>query len=233
MSVDFSPPPLRPPSGFWHTPAGWLAAIALVAATGFLDAVVPPLGIPLALLVMWGLLRAAGEGWRDLGLRRPDSWPRTLALAAACAVALQAADTFVITPALRAAGLPLPDLSLFAAMEGNLPMLLLFLTVSWTTAGFGEEAIWRGFVMGRAARLFGGSRRGWAAALLSTSVVFGLLHAYQGPTGMVLTGVAGLVFGLLYLGSGRNLWLPILAHALTDTIGVLALYFGWAQELIN
>ncbi len=225
-------PTLPPPAGFWHTWTGWVAGIVLVAGTSFLDAVIPPLGIPLALLVIWALLRVAGEGWRDLGLRRPDSWPRTLGLAAVCAAALQATDHFVIAPVLQAAGAPLPDLSRLAALEGNLPMLLLFLTVSWTTAGFGEEAIWRGFVMARAARLFGGSRdptRGaWIAALLTTSVVFGLLHAYQGTTGMVLTGFAGLVFGLLYLASGRNLWLPVLTHALTDTLGVLVLYFGWA-----
>ncbi len=229
-----SPAPVAPaPRSFWHTPIGWVAAIALVIATSFLDTVIPPLGIPLALLVMWGLLRVVGEGWRDLGLRQPASWPRTLALAAVCAAALQAASFFVIIPALRAIGAPLPDLSRFAAMEGNLPMLLLFLTVSWTTAGFGEEAIWRGFVMGRVARLFGGARGAWIVALVATSVVFGLLHAYQGVTGMVLTGFAGLVLGVLYLGTGRNLWLPVLTHALADTMSFLALYFGWAEKLMG
>lgn len=231
MSDDHSPD--APAAGFWHSSIGGIVAIALVAATSFLDSVVPPLGIPFALLVIWCLLRLARERWRDLGLRRPPSWIRTLALAGLCAVSLEAVAFLVIVPVLRTIEVPLPDLSRFAGMEGNLPMLLLFLAVSWTTAGFGEEVIWRGFVMGRAARVFGGTRGAWIASLAVTCVVFGLLHAYQGPAGIALTGFAGLVFGVLFLANGRNLWLPIFTHALTDTFSFLALYFGWARHLMG
>lgn len=45
----------------WHTPVGRVVAIALVVATSFLDAVISPLGIPIDLLVIWDLLRAAGQ----------------------------------------------------------------------------------------------------------------------------------------------------------------------------
>jgi membrane protease YdiL (CAAX protease family) len=40
--------------------------------------------------------------------------------------------------------------------------------------------------------------------------------------------VAGLVLGAAYLASGRNLWAPILAHGVIDTIGIVFVYFGLA-----
>jgi membrane protease YdiL (CAAX protease family) len=39
--------------------------------------------------------------------------------------------------------------------------------------------------------------------------------------------VAGLILGTAYMLSGRNLWAPILAHGLIDTVGVVMLFFGW------
>lgn len=239
MMTTITSPTVDPPTDdsaaprFWTLPIGLATAVAVVGLLSFLDSVIPPLGIPITLVAIFVLLRAAGEPWADLGLRRPASWPKTLGLAILCAAGLQALSTLVVLPLLRAIGAPLPDLGRFAALEGNLPMLLTFLVVSWTTAGFGEEVIWRGFVMGRLARLFGGERRAWIVALVATSVIFGLLHLYQGITGVVLTGVAGLFLGLLYLAGGRNLWLPILTHALTDTSSFLVLYFGWADKLLG
>ena len=32
----------------------------------------------------------------------------------------------------------------------------------------------------------------------------------------------------IYLLSGRNLWVPILAHGRTDTVAVVAIFMGWA-----
>ncbi len=68
-------------------------------------------------------------------------------------------------------------------------------------------------------------------SLLLVSVLFGLLHSYQGTVGVVMTGVTGLVFGILYLASGRNLWAPIIAHGTTDTVSFLIIYTGLAEHL--
>jgi membrane protease YdiL (CAAX protease family) len=46
-------------------------------------------------------------------------------------------------------------------------------------------------------------------------VIFGLGHAYQGATGIVKTGVIGLVMALLTVLSG-SLWPAILFHATMD-----------------
>mgnify|MGYP003694803563 CR=1 FL=1 len=49
----------------------------------------------------------------------------------------------------------------------------------------------------------------------------------RGPQGVLDSGVAGLILGAAYMLSGRNLWAPILAHGLIDTVGVVILFFGW------
>lgn len=47
--------------------------------------------------------------------------------------------------------------------------------------------------------------------------LFGLAHAYQGPKGVVLTGLLGWVFSYLYLAMGI-LWPLIIIHTLIDLI---------------
>jgi hypothetical protein len=38
-----------------------------------------------------------------------------------------------------------------------------------------------------------------------------------------------LLLGAAFLLSGRNLWTCALAHGFIDTLGVVAVYFGWAD----
>jgi len=208
-----------------------LAAVVVAALLSALDTVIPPMGIPLAVLFIWLVLWLTRTGWSDLGLGRPKSWGKTLGIGIGTALALQAFTFWGLLPAMQHFGWELPDLSRFESMQGNLPMLLLFLAVSWTTAGFGEEIIWRGFVMTRGARILGGSMGAWILSLFLASAVFGLLHLYQGAVGVVLTGFAGFVLGVVYLVSGRNLWASIFAHGLTDTLSFLIIYFGWWARL--
>ncbi len=208
--------------------SGTAVAIVLVvfAFFGFGN---PLIGIPAALLVIWLLSRAAGWGWRNLGFRRPASWPLTVLGAVVFAAAFQLFAWKVILPLLEWAGVAPPDLTAFAAMRGNVPMFLTYLAVSWTTAGFGEEIICRGFLLPRTTKLLGGGRGAWGLALLVTSIGFGLLHFYQGPTGMVLTGVTGFVLGCVYLMAGKNLWPAILAHGFLDSFAFLLLFLGWFE----
>ena len=40
---------------------------------------------------------------------------------------------------------------------------------------------------------------------------------------------SGLVLGTAYLLTGRNLWAPILAHGIKDTVAVIFFAMGWAN----
>jgi len=58
------------------------------------------------------------------------------------------------------------------------------------------------------------------------SVVFGCAHLDQGSTGMVENMLNGLLLGGLYLARGRNLAVPVIAHAFSDTLDFLLIYLG-------
>lgn len=78
------------------------------------------------------------------------------------------------------------------------------------TAGVVEETVYRGFMLWYLAQFM----PLWAAVLLS-SIAFGLGHSYQGLAGGIRTGLVGLAFAVLYVVSG-SIWLPIFGHALLD-----------------
>lgn len=171
----------------------------------------PSLVILLVGCVSLSLRRA----WGGVGLRWPRA--RALAVAAAIGVAYDAADVLVIMPLLRRlTGQPL-HVEPFA---GDVRTLLFWLAVTWTLAAFGEELAYRGYLLGR----LGGGRL--AAAIVS--VLFGLAHLGQGLTGVLDNILAGALFAALYLRSGRNLWVPLVAHGTVDTTSFLLLYLGLA-----
>jgi membrane protease YdiL (CAAX protease family) len=185
-------------------------------------------GIPLALLAIWLISWLKQVGWSDVGLYRPESWSKTIKMALFAMLIVQiicvlqgTLQYFLDTPT--------PDLSSYE--ERMTPLWLLrWIVISWTTAGFGEEVIYRGFYMKQIARLFGEQKRSsWVIGLVLSSIIFGLVHFHQGPGGMVGTALVGLVYGIFYLRSGRNLWVPIIAHGLTGTIRFILLYLSQLQ----
>ena len=56
--------------------------------------------------------------------------------------------------------------------------------------------------------------------LLGLALIFGLLHSPQGWWGMVGAGLAGLLFGLIFL-SQASLLTPVVAHYTTNTVQVI------------
>ena len=94
-------------------------------------------------------------------------------------------------------------------------------------SGFWRRSHLPWFFLKQIARLFGEqSRSSWVIGLVLSSIGFGLVHFHQGPGGMVGTGFVGLVYGIFYLRSVRNLWVPIIAHGLTGTIRFIMLYLS-------
>jgi hypothetical protein len=126
---------------------------------------------------------------------------------------------------IRLTGQPV-DRTPFDVLRGNVPALIFGLIVVWTLAAFGEELIFRGYLMNTLARILGNKKEGWILALFFNSVLFGLGHTYQGISGVILLGIVGLLYALFYLGSGRNLWVPILMHGLYDTSAFLVIFFN-------
>ena len=196
---------------------------ALPAATGLRTAV--NLGTALAVLVV---ARAAGLGWRELGLARGTWRPgaawggAALGLAAASyAVALLIPATRVLVEDPRVEGL---------SVSALLVRALVLIPLGTVLA---EEVLFRGVLLATASRFLPAG-----AALAVTAVVFGLWHlsTARRPAGagvspvlsgasiagtVLVTALGGLAFGWLRQRTG-SLLAPIGLHLGTNSVGLVA-----------
>jgi membrane protease YdiL (CAAX protease family) len=163
---------------------------------------------------------------RDVGFTAPASWTRAILFGLAAGLGMEALELFVTQPALIHFLHQPPDLSELAGLRGSVSMLLLALALTWTLAAFGEELAHRGYILNRLADVLPNNRLRWPIAVAVGSVLFGLAHFNQGITGIVENTIDGALLATLYLASGRNLWVPIVAHGITDTADSLLLFLG-------
>jgi len=84
-----------------------------------------------------------------------------------------------------------------------------------------EEAFFRGYLQQQLQQKFGP-----LIALVLASSLFGLAHLAGGWSYALLATVAGLLYGLIYLHSGR-LWLAVLAHALLNFSHLCLFTYPW------
>jgi uncharacterized protein len=81
------------------------------------------------------------------------------------------------------------------------------------TAGICEEILYRGFGIAYVRWLFPGV--GHATIIVVSGLAFGIVHLYQGPRNVILTGIAGGLFAWVTLATG-SLVPAIVVHALVD-----------------
>ncbi|MGF7146425.1 hypothetical protein FHS96_000034 [Sphingomonas zeicaulis] len=206
------------------TPARCLAVALLIAL------LFGPLNIPYRVLVLafaaliWVLLEA--RELRPIGLGRQRLVP-TLMWGGGVAIGVVAAGLVYDILIEKLMGVH-SDLSGYGALAGNAEAALKLLGLALTSAAFGEEILFRGFLLYQLSELLGTSARSRWIAILLGGALFGLGHFIQGANGIITTGLVGVVFGWAWFRSGRNLWAMILAHALIDSFGIGMLYLGWA-----
>ena len=92
------------------------------------------------------------------------------------------------------------------------------------SAGWNEEIIFRGFLMGALALVL----PLWATALLSALIFIGF-HTYQGVSGMIRIIPITIGLTVLVVVSG-SLWPAILVHIAADVVGGLYLYLSRPSE---
>jgi uncharacterized protein len=180
------------------------------------------------ILFVLGLLsiRLRNGAWSAIGLGPPPSWLRVVQIALAAAVLRIALGDFVIEP-LTGQFWPAPIAPAGTEeIPGNIKAALVGLLLVWTFAAFGEEIVYRGYLLARAADLGRRSTAAYWIGMVFVSILFGYGHYYKGPAGVIDSTVAGLVLGTAYLVSGRNLWVCILAHGFIDTYAVAVEFLG-------
>lgn len=184
-----------------------------------------PLVIAMSCIAAVACVRRGGEPIAALGLVRAPLLP-TLLRAIGCLLLGYVGSGVGFLAATRWFDWAPPQFDALGPVAGNLPWLMLLLAIAWTSAAFGEELLFRGFLLGRLRVLFGGGRAAGIAAAAVQAVAFGTMHGYQGRTGMLVTGLVGFAYGLSCLRL-RALWPLVLAHGLMDTIALSLLYAGF------
>jgi membrane protease YdiL (CAAX protease family) len=183
------------------------------------------------ILAILGLvsIRVRDGSWSAMGFKRPVSWQRILLIALAAAAARIVLGQFLIEP-LTGFFWPKPVAPELAnEITGNIKVALLALLLVWTFAAFGEEIAYRGYLLTRAADLGNRSAAAYWIGIILVSILFGYGHYYKGASGVIDSGVAGLILGTAYMLAGRNLWATIFAHGFIDTFGIIDAFFGWSN----
>jgi membrane protease YdiL (CAAX protease family) len=188
---------------------------------------VAPNEVPILFVLGLASFRLRNGGFAAMGLRRPVSWKRVIAIAAAAAALRIVLGEFVIDPLTAHFWPPSIAPEGSESIAGNAGEALKWLLLVWTFAAFGEEIAYRGYLLNRVADLGRHSRAALSLAAIVSSILFGFGHYYKGPAGIIDSGVAGLILAGAYLVSGRVLWTCILAHGFIDTVGVALAFMGW------
>jgi membrane protease YdiL (CAAX protease family) len=196
----------------------------------FLGGLIVTTGYILSVLIATAILKFRGSSWREIGLARPRSWKRTVLLGLGLLLCLVVMNITLQVIALNLPGAEVSpiDQSRFNLLEGNLVIFLFFVLLAWTTIVFTEEMFYRAFLITQLQEIAPTSKLGKVIVLLTSSLIFGLVHWVEGPLGVMNTFAMGLILGAVYLRSGRNLWITIISHALANTIRFTILFFGMA-----
>jgi membrane protease YdiL (CAAX protease family) len=202
----------------------------LVIATVFhLDYIglLPVSKTPYLFLLGWVSLRWRGLRWKDVGLTINQSLLKLVAIGLAVGVAMEALELFATQPLLIHLLNRAPDLHELRPLVGNMKLLILGIVLAWALAAFGEETVWRGYLLNRCADVLGRSRAAWIVSAILITLLFGLAHFPQGVTGIIENVIDGAILAGVYFATGRNLIAPMIAHGIQDTMDVLLIYTGW------
>lgn len=191
----------------------------------------PSLGIILSVILIVIAARRGETSLAQMGLVQPDNWLNTVLLGVLLGSGLSLLSIILIEPLIEHITRQPHDVSVVAGVRGNWKSLLSWLVLVWGVAAFGEEVLYRGFLMSQIFKLLGSSLLALLLNVLITSIVFGLSHSYQGRSGPWSTGIIGACLGVIYVLSGFNLWLPILVHGVIDTVELIVISLGADKRL--
>jgi membrane protease YdiL (CAAX protease family) len=186
----------------------------------------------LLLTYVWIGLKLRNEGWKDFGLTvRYISWSEGFkGFLITLLVAVLGLGAFVLGGIIMASFTSIPeniDVSGYDYLKDNVGMLILSLGLIYIVSSFGEEVIYRAFLINRITKLIGKQTKKTAfIAVILSSIIFGLVHYEWGPMGIVQTGCMALVMGSFYIILKKRLWILVLAHAYMDTLLMVQVYLA-------
>ena len=156
----------------------------------------------------------------ELGLGLAHSWAPTIELALAWLGLMLAYSPLADWVATRWVASP-PTLKSFRVIQQSTGKLIAGIVAAWVLGGVGEELIARGIVLKSLELLlvaYVPESIAAGVAVCSAALGAGVMHAYQGLRAVVIITQLSLLFGVLFVVSGYNLWAVILCHGLYATI---------------
>lgn len=202
------------------------AIVALLSAAGFLLLVhlLPSLGtasdsqvivkslveICATVALLFALIRWGGESRETFGVRRVRA--ATFGWGFVCFLA-SAILSAVVIYGFAHFGIRQDKGTLAALASHPVPIILLIATM----AGIAEEIVFRSVLISQIESATGSP---WLAGLISLAIFAGAHASGWGPWQIVFAAVPGLVLTIFFLWK-RDLWICIIAHFLTDALGLL------------
>ncbi len=184
------------------------------------------------LIIVWLGLKLRSETWKDFGLTfNSVTWKEGFKVFLwSLLVFLLTITGFIIGSIIMAniTGIPegSADMSGYSYLKDNLGMLILTLVGVYIVSSFGEEVIYRGFLINRISQMGLDSKKMQWLAVIISSLIFGFAHYEWGAMGIGQTTLMGLALAICYIKLKRRLWILILAHAYMDTILMIQMYLA-------
>lgn len=169
------------------------------------------------------LLYYRRQSWKDLGLTKPDHFLKSLGVAAiilvGTVISIMIFEIF-LRDILFTTVDSVSEPERFSELKGNIPYFFSIILFVWIES-FLEELQDRGFSLNRFESLFKKIPLSTVLAVLAQAAIFGFRHSYDFSPRSMTTGLIGLVFGTIYVLTGRNLWPLIIAHIILNSISMI------------
>ena len=187
----------------------------------------PGIGIIISLIAIPMVIRIRGESFSQIGLSLSQNWGSVIVQGFGYGLLITLLSISLIEPFSEAITQTTHDLSSIVKLRSNPLALAQVLLMVWVFVAAIEELIFRGFFISELSRIIGSGPTASIVTVIVTSVVFGLCHAYQNTCGIITTGIIGALLSIVYILSGRNLWVAIFTHGFIDTFGIFSIYYGF------
>lgn len=159
----------------------------------------------------------------ELGLGIPNSWLLTIGFALGGLVVILAYSPLADRLAALWIKKP-PTLESFRVLQQSLIKLIPGIIVAWILGGILEELIARGIFLKSFELLVAvwlGEPVAAGIAVCIAGVGAGVMHLYQGPRAVIIITQLSVLFGILFVVTGYNLWAVMLCHGFYDTIALV------------
>ena len=178
------------------------------------------------LIIATWRMKVRNVSWKDLGLRKPESFKKTLfvtiGILIAIVLSIMAFEMIkdYLPFSLEQKNYSENSASKFGNLKGN---WLLFFTImpAVLLESMLEELLDRGFLINWFEKLFSQTTVATILAVILQALIFGFRHSYDLSDRSIRVGLIGLIMGIAYVKFGRNLWPLIIAHCLLNTMSMI------------